>query len=173
MFKAIPKLKKLEAVREVLKGKPLSKVAKNYRVNRNSLHSWLKRAKKGMDKALIPEKRGPELSVESFRQKEEKIKKMQAKYNEVKEQIRQLKSNIAQNKNKENEGRLGKCSFCGCEKTYKNGTYQIFTQRLLSLIKRSPTNRFTVKQFICGYCNRRLGFKLDSIILLNKQRPPA
>ena len=113
MFKVIPKLKKIEAVREVLKGRPLVKVAKDYRVNRNSLHSWVKRAKKGMDEALIPEKRGPKLTVSSFRLKQEEIRKLHEECEKKRKQLKNLKSAIAECKNNRKEPRPTKCAICG------------------------------------------------------------
>jgi len=168
MYKNIPIEKKIEAVNKVLGGKPLLRVAKEYRVNRNSLHFWVKKAQKGIKKALILGKRGPRLTVGSFRRKESEIKEIRARCNKLKEEVKEVRLKAAEIRQNNNEPRPEKCPACGCEKSYKNGTYEISRQRLISLIKKTSATQFKVQQFICGYCARRLGFKLNNVILPNK-----
>lgn len=168
MFKDIPTKKKVEAVGKVVKGRPLSKVAREYKVNRNSLHHWVKKARESILKSLILEKRGPKLTVESFRKKQEEIRKLREKFNKQRIKLEKLKFDVSESKNNLKKPRPTKCPYCGCEKIYRNGYFQISSQRLISLIEKNSEQKFSRQQFICGYCNRRVGFKLESSILLNK-----
>ena len=170
MYKDIPIELKKEAIKKViLEGQPIKRVAQAYKVNRNSLHTWIKRTRIALEEALTLQKRGPKITERSFRKKQWDIKNLRVRLTKKREKIRELESQISQYKhNNGKEVRPEKCFVCGCEKTYKNGRYQISDQTLISLIKKSSLDKFTMQQFICSCCNRRVGLKLDTAIMLNK-----
>ena len=87
----------------------------------------------------------------TIEEQKEKIEELVNIISEKEKQIKKLKGKL--NLQKNSLTRPSKCSRCGFEKIYKNGTYKIKPERLFEqLLKKDKEIEITVQQFICPYC---------------------
>ena len=156
-YRSISVKEKILIVSKVIAGGKIQPVAKKHRVSRPSVYTWTQRALDILAEALKPKKRGPKfirpnLDAQDKMIKEQKmeIERLKDIIGEKEKQINDLKKKIGLKKN--SIPRPSRCSHCGFEKIYKNGTYKIKPQRFFEKFKKGEEKEIVVQQFICPYC---------------------
>lgn len=156
-FRFISIKEKILIVSQVIAGEKIQPIAKKYKVSRPSIYLWRKRALGSLEEALKPDKRGPKFKKGKVNAKDkvieeqkEKIGKLNDIISEKEKQIKNLRNKIVLQKN--SLSRPLKCSHCGFEKIYKNGTYKIREERLFEQLKKDKEIEIITQQFICPYC---------------------
>lgn len=161
-FRKIKAEEKAQAVFEVLHGAKIISIASKYGVNRDSLSDWVKRVKEQAKEWLEPYKRGPKEKRPKIDPNVKRIEKLNQLLTRNQAKVVQLESQLKRIKEteREKEPRPAKCDQCGCEKTYRNGTYLIKPKRFFDLLKRRE-EPIPVPQFVCVNCGHCLYLESD------------
>ena len=156
-FKSISIKEKILMVCQVMAGEKIQPVAKKHGVSRSSIYAWTKKALDTLEQTLKPGKQGSKfkkgrVDVKDgvIEEQKQKIEGLNDIISEKEKQIKNLKGKM--NLQKNSLPRPSRCSHCGFEKIYKNGTYKIRPERFLEQLKKDQEIEITVQQFICPYC---------------------
>jgi transposase-like protein len=159
-FKPISVGKKIEVVSKVLSGKKTQPVAREAGVHRTSVYIWKKKALLALEETLEPRKRGPKFKrlqktpEEKIRNLREEIKRLRGYLEEKERQIHLLKEKLEPQKD---NSRPVRCPNCGCEKVYRNGTYEIRPKGFFDNLKTGKEE--LIQRFICPYCGKSFHIK--------------
>ncbi len=156
-YKFISIKEKILIVSRVIAGEKIQLVADKYRVSRPSVYTWTQKALDALEKVLKLEKRGPKVKRTRLDARDKVIKEQKKEIGRLKDiiekkekQVEKLREKI--NLQKKDIFRPSKCSQCGFEKIYKNGTYKIKAKRFLDELKKGKEKEIIIQQFICPYC---------------------
>ncbi len=159
-FKPILVEKKIEALSRVVSGKKILPVAREIGVHRISIYIWKQRALAALERALQSHKRGPKFKrlqktpKEKIRNPREEMERLRGYLEEKERQIYLLKQKLEPQRD---DSRPVRCPNCGCEKVYRNGTYEIRSKGFFDNLKARKEE--LIQRFICPYYGKSFHIK--------------
>jgi len=125
-------------------------------VHRSSVYIW-------KEKALEPHKRGPKFKrlqktpEEKIRNLREEMERLRGYLEEKEKQIHLLREKLEPQRD---DSKPVRCPNCGCEKVYRNGTYEIRPKGFFDNLKARKEE--LIQRFICPYCGKSFHIKKQS-----------
>jgi len=149
-YRSIDTERKVELILEHLKGARICSLARKYGVNEDSIHLWKNKVLETLSQILSPKTPGPRPrpQVEIL---EEELKKLRKEY-EAMSQLSQI--TVSTKAPSFLEEKPSKCSECGANRIWKNGTYRVSGERTSRSLKVSEKG--TVQRFRCSHCGVKL-----------------
>ena len=154
--KCSPMQAKLDILCRVWAGEKIAEVARGCGISRQVIYVWKRKAESALYRSLKGKKRGPKVcdapgvyQVQEIGKRTEALSRVFEKAH-PKKRVPQTHFSVFRpvNNHQRNtqEKRPQRCSVCGCEKIYKNGTYARKNQ------SNGLKKRQVVQRYICIWC---------------------
>lgn len=115
---------RLGIVRQYWAGQKIAELERQFQVDRDSIHIWIKKAEAALREALSPKKPGPKKDPIA------RLTKRNAELEKINEQLRIQLQQLSQNSQvivgvnrRQLVQRPSTCPSCGCDVIWRNGTY--------------------------------------------------